>query len=108
MRRERIELKRIFPEMKRGRYITHALDSYPAKMIPQMARFLIDKVSSAGETVLDPFCGSGAVLVESAVSGRNAIGVDFNPYAVLLATAKATLYDNGILQRQQIGRAFCR
>jgi hypothetical protein len=65
-----------------------------------MARFLIDRASSPGDTVLDPFCGSGAVLVESMVNDRNAVGVDFNPYAVLLATAKTTAYDDDLLETQ--------
>ena len=43
----------------------HRLDKYPAKMIPQMARFLIERVSEPGDTVLDPFCGTGTVVSEA-------------------------------------------
>jgi len=62
-------------------------------MIPHMARFLIDQVSKPGDTVLDPFCGSAAVMVESLKSGRNAIGVDLNPLAVLFTHAKTMDYN---------------
>lgn len=81
-------------------YLTHRFDSYPAKMIPHMARFLIEKTSKPGQTILDPFCGSGAVLIESFLSGRNAIGIDLNPLAIIFAKAKTIPYDPCLLDRQ--------
>ena len=36
--------------------------------------------------VLDMFCGSGTVLVESLVAGKRALGCDVSPLALLLAT----------------------
>jgi hypothetical protein len=38
--------------------------------------------------VLDPFCGSGTVLVEAMVAGRRGRGVDLNPVAVRVAAVK--------------------
>jgi hypothetical protein len=38
--------------------------------------------------VLDPFCGSGTVLVEAMIAGRAAVGTDLNPLAVRLAQCK--------------------
>jgi hypothetical protein len=38
--------------------------------------------------VLDPFCGSGTVLVEAMIAGRPAVGTDLNPLAVRLAQCK--------------------
>lgn len=97
---QRIDLKHMFPDIPWGRYLTHGFDSYPAKMIPHMARFLIEKISKPGQTILDPFCGSGAVLIQSVISGRNAIGVDLNPLAILFAKAKTTSYDLKLLHTQ--------
>lgn len=71
-------------------YHVHGLHSYPARMIPQIANRLIQMKSKPGELVLDPFCGSGGVLVESLLAGRNAIGVDINPLAHLIALVKTT------------------
>jgi hypothetical protein len=67
----------------------HGFHSYPARMHPLTARRLIEAFSSAGEKVLDPFCGSGTVLVEARLAGRGAIGIDANPLAVRLAVLKA-------------------
>jgi DNA modification methylase len=95
-----VDLKGMFPDIRGTGYLTHGFDAYPAKMIPHMARFLIEKVSEPGQTILDPFCGSGAVLIESAISDRNAIGIDFNPVAIALAKAKSTTCDTEILRCQ--------
>ncbi|APR82971.1 modification methylase, putative [Minicystis rosea] len=66
----------------------HGFHSYPARMHPQTARRLIEGFSRPGDTVLDPFCGSGTVLVEARLAGRGAVGVDANPLAVRLARLK--------------------
>jgi hypothetical protein len=57
-------------------------------MHPVTARRLIEKLSLSGSVLLDPFCGSGTVLVEGRIAGRNVIGVDANPLAIELAWLK--------------------
>ena len=71
-------------------YSTHGLHTYVAAMIPALARTLIDTYAPSGGSVLDPFCGGGAVLVESIRSGRESIGRDINDLAVLVSKAKST------------------
>ncbi|NJN98715.1 MAG: hypothetical protein HC875_33820 [Anaerolineales bacterium] len=71
-------------------YLTHSLHPYPAKFIPQIPNAMIQELSSFGETVLDPFCGSGTTLVEARRLGRNAVGIDANPLACLISRAKAS------------------
>ena len=66
----------------------HGFHSYPARMHPLTARRLVEAFSRPGDVVLDPFCGSGTVLVEARLAGRTAIGVDANPLAVRLARLK--------------------
>jgi len=68
----------------------HGLHLYPARMIPQIANRLIRENSSFGQTILDPFCGSGSVLAEAMILGRNAIGMDINPLAIMISKAKTS------------------
>jgi hypothetical protein len=49
---------------------------------------VIAGMSAPGGRVLDPFCGSGTVLVETRLAGRRAIGIDANPLAIELAWLK--------------------
>lgn len=77
---------------------THGFHTYPARMIPQVARALIDKYSPSNTDVcLDPYCGSGTVLVESKLKGRKSFGIDANPLAILLARVKTTSIDDSAL-----------
>lgn len=73
--------------------LNHNVFRYPAKFHPPVARSLIELVTDEGQTVLDPFCGSGTLLVEAAALGRNAIGSDIDPLAVFVARAKTVLTD---------------
>lgn len=70
-------------------YLTHSVHPYPAKFIPQIPKTLIRELASTGETVLDPFCGSGTTLVEALRLECNAIGIDANPLACLISRAKS-------------------
>lgn len=69
---------------------THYLFRFPAKFHPPVVRCLIDRYSSHGDTILDPFCGSGTLLVESLLAGRRAIGLDVDPVAVFISRVKCT------------------
>ncbi len=67
----------------------HGFHSYPARMHPDTAATLVAELSAPGATVLDPFCGSGTVLVEARLAGRRALGNDLNPLAIDLAWLKS-------------------
>lgn len=71
-------------------YLTHGIHSYTAKFIPQIPRFFIEKYSKKGDTILDPFVGSGTTLLEAKITGRNSFGVDINPLARLISKVKTT------------------
>jgi DNA modification methylase len=70
----------------------HGFHTYPARMHPATAAGLVRAVTEReSATVLDPFCGSGTVLVEAMLAGRRAIGTDLNPLAVRLARLKTAI-----------------
>lgn len=73
------------------RQYTHALHPYPARMHPEIPKRLIQKyIRRSTDVVLDPFAGSGGTLLEAILHGNPAIGIDVNPFAVLLSKVKTT------------------
>jgi hypothetical protein len=79
-------------------YGTHALHTYVAAMVPQLAEALVTTYTPRGERVLDPFCGGGAVLVECVRNGRKGTGSDINPLGVLISKVKSTFIERKTLQ----------
>lgn len=61
---------------------------YVGKLKSGMVRVLIDLYTKPGDTVLDPFCGSGVVPLEATLMGRNAIANDLSPYAYAITMGK--------------------
>ncbi|MCW5831377.1 MAG: hypothetical protein KIS78_02835 [Labilithrix sp.] len=81
----------VAPSMDEGaddRAHVHGFHAYPARAHPVTARRLVEALVPPSGTVLDPFCGSGTVIIEAMLAGRAAIGSDLNPVAVMLARAK--------------------
>ena len=81
---------------------THGIHTYPAMMIPPIPKNLINIVKSYQPQVknlVDPFLGSGTVLLEGLLAGMNAWGLDLNPLACLISKAKCTLIDPAVLKR---------
>lgn len=71
----------------------HYLVSYPVSFPWSLPHFFIHKFTQKGDIVLDPFCGSGTTLLEAGLSGRVAYGVDSDPLAVRIASAKLSPAD---------------
>ncbi len=79
---------------------THGIHPYPAMMIPQVARRLIDEYGSGGGILLDPYCGTGTTLLEGMLANFYAIGTDLNPLARLIARTKTAPIDLDLLDRE--------
>ena len=58
--------------------------SYRACFKPQLPRFFIERLTSPGDVVYDPFMGRGTTLLEAALSGRVPAGCDVNPLSRFL------------------------
>ena len=69
------------------------IDRYPAKMISRLASSLVERYASNAEHLLDPFCGSGAVLKAGSQRGLRVTGIDINPFGVLLSGVKLQGFD---------------
>lgn len=86
---------------KDPKYATHGLHPYKGKFYPQLAKSLIN-ISGIplGSRLLDPFCGSGTVLLEGMLNGFASYGCDLHPLAAKIARAKTGIFsvDRGITE----------
>jgi hypothetical protein len=58
--------------------------SYRACFKPQLPRFFVERLTSPGDSVYDPFMGRGTTPLESALLGRVPCGCDVNPLSAML------------------------
>ncbi len=80
------------PQRRRTKHV-HGLHPYLGKYIPQLVEIFLRKFFAPGQTVLDPFVGSGTTLVQANELGINAIGYDISAFNVLLCQVKTDAYD---------------
>lgn len=81
--------------------LTHGFHRYPAKFIPHIPKWAIEKYlnGSKNKIILDPFCGSGTTLVEGILARHNVIGVDIDPLSSMIAKVKTTRVDKSELKK---------
>ncbi|UUX91546.1 site-specific DNA-methyltransferase [Methanoplanus endosymbiosus] len=87
------------PERIRTKHV-HRLHPYLGKYIPQLVEVFLRKYFVRGQTVIDPFCGSGTTLVQANELGINAVGYDISAFNVLLSGAKTDNYDTSVMRRE--------
>ena len=82
----------------------HGFCTYPAMMVPKMQREMLDvclnNLQDHSLRLLDPFAGSGTILVEGMLRGLDIVGIDVNPLAILLCKVKTTILIPDILQQK--------
>ena len=101
--------ERDLPEKQRTKHV-HRLHPYLGKFVPQLVEIFLRKYLQSGDTVFDPFCGSGTTVVQANELGVNSIGFDVSAFNVLLTRAKVARYDvnqvrrevHGILERTRL------
>ena len=98
----KIDSRLAFSNIPRGltNSLTHAYHRYPAKFIPNLASFLIERNTKKGDLICDPFGGCGTTLVEAKIAGRDSIGIDINPLASLISRTKITPINPNKLNKQ--------
>lgn len=68
------------PKALRARHVENRPFFSPVSLDPRLARTLVNLSGVApGQTLLDPFCGTGGVLIEAAHMGVRAFGSDLDP-----------------------------
>ena len=79
--------------------VTHSIHKYPAKLIPQIPALFIREFCEEGSCVLDPYW-TGTTLLEAKRHGRDSIGFDLNPLALLISKMKTTTIKIGITRKE--------
>lgn len=75
-------------------YLVHWIYPYKGRFHAQMIRALMNIIGiKKGETVLDPFVGSGTTALEAQLLGINSIGIDISPLCVLQARVRTQSID---------------
>lgn len=95
-------------ESERTKHV-HRLHPYKGKFIPQLVEYFLDSHTDyfkkevffkRGDTILDPFVGSGTTLVQCLELGLNSIGIDISKFNCMISEAKTRRCDIGKLKSE--------
>jgi len=75
---------------------------HPAPYPVELADRLIRMFSFAGDTVLDPFLGTGSTVIAAARTGRNSIGVEVDPHYFQMASTSITEATQDLFSRVKV------
>jgi len=87
----------------------HRLHPYKGKFIPQLVEYFLDDhvdnfkkqtFFKHGDIILDPFSGSGTMMVQANELGIHAIGVDISEFNAMIANCKVAKYDIALVQKE--------
>jgi len=74
-----------------NQFLTHWYYPYKGKYHPRLVRSIFNIIGlNYGQTVLDPFLGSGTTALEARLFGLNSIGFDISPVCTLVSNVKVT------------------
>lgn len=81
--------------------------AHPAPFPVELAARLVRMFSFVGDTVLDPFCGSGTTMVAAMRHARNSVGIEIDPQycrqaALRLRDESATLFQSRTLSFKRV------
>jgi len=75
---------------------------HPAPFPLELANRLVRMFSFVGDTVLDPFCGSGTTMIAAFRTNRNSIGVEIDPDYCRLAARNLKAETTNLFSRAQL------
>jgi hypothetical protein len=70
-------------------YLTHYIFGIHGKFFPRMIGAILNIMNiSKNDCILDPFCGSGTMNIESAIRGISSVGTDMQPLFTMITRLK--------------------
>lgn len=90
-----VEFRQLVDSVKFTERTTHSIHPYTAKLLANIPYFFFNNsyFVKPKYKILDPFCGSGTVLLEAKLAGLNSFGSDANPLARLITRVKCNNFD---------------
>lgn len=82
-------------------------EDHPAPYPEELASRLIRMFSFVGDTVLDPFMGTGTTTVAAAKWGRNSIGVEIDPTYFVMAKQRILDSAGGLFSTAEVISDVC-
>lgn len=81
---------------------------HPCQFPVELAERCVLALSGLGETVLDPFIGTGATAIAAVKHGRHAVGIDRHSPYLKIAEERIAKYANGDLPLRPLGKPVRR
>lgn len=76
--------------------------SHPAPFPLELASRLVCMFSFTGDTVLDPFCGSGTTMVAALKNGRNSMGIEIDRQYCRMAAKRLKAENSGLFASTEL------
>ncbi len=86
-------------EYERTKHV-HRLHPYLGKFIPQLVEVFLRHYFKKGDSILDPFMGSGTTLIEANVLGMHSAGVEISLFNCLIADIKTRKYNISAVEKE--------
>lgn len=68
----------------------YSIGFQPAKSIPEIPRWFLNKYCMKDHVILEPFAGSGTTIIESLGFGSKVLWLDYNPLSQLICNVKTS------------------
>ena len=81
---------------------------HPCQFPVELAERCVLALSNAGETVLDPFMGTGATAIAAIKHGRHSVGIDRDPHYLAIAASRVAQFAKGKLPLRPLGKPVRR